>query len=133
MWFLFHLEIIPLIHNPPSTTVCFPALLCCNTLTSCQYLLFPFFLFPFILSFSSISMKTTLWSYFQIQCLILYHYYSQFILFYQFLLYSKVTLSYISTFIICYYVRSQVIGHHSLCYTAGPHCLSILNVTVCIY
>ena len=57
-------------------------------------------------------------------------------MFYQFMLYSKVTQSYIYTHfshIILYHVLSHVIGYSSLCYTAGPHCLSILNVIVCIY
>ena len=35
--------------------------------------------------------------------------------------------------IICYHVLLQVIGYSSLCYTAGPHYLAILNVTVCMY
>ena len=35
---------------------------------------------------------------------------------------------YIYFFLIFYYVLSQVTGYSSLCYTAGPHCLSILNV-----
>ena len=48
--------------------------------------------------------------------------YSWFMLFYQFLLYSKVTQLYIYTLspshIIFHHVPSQVIGHSSLCYTA---------------
>jgi len=35
--------------------------------------------------------------------------------------------------IIFHHVLSQEVGYSSLCYTAGPHCLSILNVIVCIY
>ena len=62
--------------------------------------------------------------------------YSWFRIFCPFLLYSKVTQSHIYTHslshIICHHVPSQVIGHSFLCYTAGPHCLSILNVTICI-
>ena len=59
----------------------------------------------------------------------------------QFLLYSKVTQSYIYSmyiyipFLILSSIMfyNQDIGHSSLCYTAGPHCPSILNVIVCIY
>ena len=47
----------------------------------------------------------------------------------QFLLYSKVTQSYIYIHSFCHtvfhYVLSQEIGYSSLCYTVGPHCLSI--------
>ena len=32
-----------------------------------------------------------------------------------------------------HFVLSQEIGSSSLCYTVGPHCLPILNVTVCIH
>ena len=32
-----------------------------------------------------------------------------------------------------YHVLSQEIGYSSLCCTVEPHCLSILNVIVCIY
>ena len=35
--------------------------------------------------------------------------------------------------IILHHVPSQVTGYSSLCYTAGSHCLSTLNATVCIY
>ena len=35
--------------------------------------------------------------------------------------------------IIFYHVLSQVIGYSSLCYSAVPHCLSILNVVDCIH
>ena len=52
----------------------------------------------------------------------------------QFLLYSKVTQSYIDihsfSHNIFYHVLAQVTGYRSLCCTAGPHCLSILNVKV---
>ena len=55
----------------------------------------------------------------------------------QFLLYGIVIQSYmyIHSFscIIFHCVLSQEIGYSSLCYTVGPHCLSILNVIVCIY
>ena len=54
----------------------------------------------------------------------------------QFLLYSKVTQSYIYTFffyVIFHHDLSQEIGYHSLCYTVGPSCFSILNVIVSIY
>ena len=34
---------------------------------------------------------------------------------------------------IFHHVLSKAIRYSSLCYTAGPHCLSILNVIVCIY
>ena len=51
--------------------------------------------------------------------------------FLQFLLYSKIVHVYTLSF--SYYLPSQASGHGSLCSTAGPHCLSILNVTVCIY
>ena len=43
----------------------------------------------------------------------------------QFLLYSKVTQSYIHTFFFSYHPFPSC--------TAGPHCLSILNIMVCIY
>lgn len=63
--------------------------------------------------------------------------YGWFTMFCQFLLYSKVTQSYvyIPSFphIIFHHVLSQVIGYSSLCCTEGPHCLSIPNVIVCIY
>ena len=49
----------------------------------------------------------------------------------QFLVYSKVTQSYI--YITFYHGLSQETGCNSLCYTVEPHFLSILNVTVCIY
>ena len=63
----------------------------------------------------------------------------------QFLLYSKVTQSlvyvyyiyiiYVYSFshLMFHHVLSLVIGYSSLCYTAGPHCLSVLNVIVCVY
>ena len=55
----------------------------------------------------------------------------------QFLVYSKVTQSYIYIHyflhIIFYHVLSQETGYSSLCCTVGPHCLSILNTIVCIY
>ena len=35
--------------------------------------------------------------------------------------------------IIFHLVLSHIIGYSSLCYRAGPHCLSILNGIVCIY
>jgi len=48
----------------------------------------------------------------------------------QFLLYSKVTQSYIHSFshAIFYHVLPPELGYGSLCYTVEPHCLSILNV-----
>ena len=56
---------------------------------------------------------------------------------YQFQLYSKVTQSYVHAHsfsqIICHHGLSQETGYHSLCGTAGPHCLPILNIPVCIY
>ena len=61
----------------------------------------------------------------------------------QFLLYSKMPQSYIYTYIYIYiysfshttfyHGQSQETGQSSLCCTAGPHCLSILNAIVCIY
>ena len=65
----------------------------------------------------------------------------------QFLLYNKVTPSYTCTHVhtrththtysfphvTFHCVLSQEIGHSSLCYIAWSHCLSILNVIVCIY
>ena len=51
----------------------------------------------------------------------------------QFLLYSKMTQSYIykhsfyHILFIFHHVLSQETGYRSLCCTAGPHCLSILN------
>ena len=57
-------------------------------------------------------------------------------MFCQLLLYSKETQSYIYTsfsHIIFHLVLSHIIGYSSLCYRAGPHCLSILNGIVCIY
>ena len=50
----------------------------------------------------------------------------------QFLLYSIVTQRYLSHTIF-HHVLSQETGYSSLCYTVGPHCLSILSVIVCIY
>ena len=77
--------------------------------------------------------------------------YSWFAMLYQFLLYSKVTQSYICVFCICVYIIykmdidihsfSHIIFHHvlsqeirysSLCCSVRPHCLSILNGIVCI-
>ena len=57
--------------------------------------------------------------------------------FYQFLLCSKMIQLYMhihsfSNIIFCH-VLSQMIGYTSLCCVAGPHCLPILNVIVCIY
>jgi len=37
------------------------------------------------------------------------------------------------SYIIFHHNLSQKIGYGSLCYRAGPHCLLILNVIVCIY
>ena len=54
----------------------------------------------------------------------------------QFLLYSRVTQSYINTHslnTIFHHGLSQEIGYSSLCYTEGPYCLCILNIIVCIY
>ena len=52
-------------------------------------------------------------------------------MFCQFLLYSKVTQSYICidsfSHIILHHVASQVTRHSSLCYTEGSHCLSTPN------
>ena len=63
--------------------------------------------------------------------------FSWFTMLYQFLLYSIVTQSYIHTHsfshIIFYHVLSQEIGYNFLCCTVWPHCLTILNVIVCIY
>ena len=77
---------------------------------------------------------------------LLYFYYSYFIVWYQFLLYSKMPQSFIHAyiyicihththilFLIFHHVLSQEIGYSSLCYTLGPCCLSILSVIVCIY
>ena len=54
-----------------------------------------------------------------------------------FLLNSKVTQLYICihsfSHNIFHHVPSQVTGYISLCYTAGPHCLSTPNAIVCIY
>ena len=64
--------------------------------------------------------------------LILIFYYSWFTMFCQILLYSKVTQLYIYAFFfhnIFYHVVLQAIEYSSLCNTAGPHCLSILNET----
>ena len=59
-----------------------------------------------------------------------------FTVFCQFLLYSKVTPLYIYMYsffhIILHYARSQVIIV-PCCYTAGSHCSSTPNATVCIY
>ena len=55
----------------------------------------------------------------------------------QFLLYSLViqTNIYLYSFshTIFHHILSQEIGYSSLCCTVEPHCLSILNVIVCIY
>ena len=57
----------------------------------------------------------------------------------QFLLYIRVTRSYICihtrspSFIIFHHTLFQKTGYSSLCCTVGPQCLSILNVIVCIY
>ena len=56
----------------------------------------------------------------------------------QFLLYSKLTKSYMYTlyslsFIIFHHALSQDIRSTSLGFTVGPHCLSILNGIVCIH
>ena len=53
-------------------------------------------------------------------------------MFHQFLLYSKVTQLYIHSFsnIILHHVLLQVIEYSSLCYAAGPHCLSTPNAIV---
>ena len=63
--------------------------------------------------------------------------YSWFTMLCQFLLYNKVSHPYIYihslSYIIFHLGFSQETGYSSLCYTAGPHCLSILNVIVCIY
>ena len=63
--------------------------------------------------------------------------YSWFIIFCQFLLYSKVTQSYIyihSFFhTIFHHVLTQEIGHSSLCCTVGPYCFSVLKVIAHIY
>ena len=51
------------------------------------------------------------------------------------IIYLSIYLSiYIYSFshIIIHHVLLQVIGHGFLCQTAGPYCLPILNVTVCI-
>ena len=52
---------------------------------------------------------------------------------FQFLLYSKVTQPYICVHSFLNIIFHQDIGYSSLCYTAGLHGLSILNVIVCIY
>ena len=63
--------------------------------------------------------------------------YSWFTMLCRFLLCNIVTHSYLD---MCYFSHmifhhgaSQEIGHSSPCRTAGPQCLSILNVIVCIY
>ena len=43
------------------------------------------------------------------------------------------THTYSFSHIVFYHILSQVIGCSSLCYTAGTHCLSILNIIVCFY
>ena len=56
---------------------------------------------------------------------------------YHFLLYSKVTQLYIYiqslSYIIFHHGLSRETGYGPLCYTAGPHCLSILDIIVYIY
>ena len=63
--------------------------------------------------------------------------YSWFTVLCQFLLYSILTQSYICTHYfsnsIFHCVLSQEIGYSSLSCILRPHCLSILNVVVCIY
>ena len=68
-----------------------------------------------------------------------FFHYSKFTVFSQFLLYSKVTQSYIdslfltfSHFVLCR-VLLQVTRYSSLCYTAGSLCLPTPNAIVCIY
>ena len=66
----------------------------------------------------------------------LFHVYSWFTVLCQFLLYSIVTQPYIYTYF--FLILSSIMvysetGYSSLCYTEGPHCLSILNEIVCIY
>ena len=52
----------------------------------------------------------------------------------QFLLYSKVTFSYIHIHSLSYTIfhdgLSQEIGYSSLCYMVGPHCLTILDLWI---
>ena len=92
------------------------------------------FLFPFLLFyFPPVHFSREEFMYLFIK----FSYYSQFTMFYQFLLSSKVAQFYTYICIYaCVYtysfshnifhpVPSQVIGFSSLCYTAGPHCLSI--------
>ena len=58
-------------------------------------------------------------------------FYSWFKIVCPFLLYSKVTQLYISTFFfssVFYHVLSQVLGYGCLCSTSEPHCPSILNI-----
>ena len=54
---------------------------------------------------------------------------------YSVLLISAVQQSnmYIYIYFFSHYPPLQVIGYSSLCYTAGPHCLSTANAVVCIY
>ena len=63
--------------------------------------------------------------------------YSWLMMFYQFLLYNKVTHIYIFihsfSHIILHHVPSQVIAHSSLYHTAESHCLSTPNAIICIY
>ena len=63
--------------------------------------------------------------------------YSWLIVLCQFLLHSKVTQLHIYTYsffyIIFYHSLFQEIAYSSLCYTVRSHCLSILNVILCIY
>ena len=55
----------------------------------------------------------------------------------QFLMYSKVTRSYLYihslSHIIFHHFLSQETSCSSLCCMVGPHCFSILNEIVCIY
>lgn len=54
----------------------------------------------------------------------------------QFLLHIKVTQSHVYIHFYTYFFShglSQDIGYSSLCFAIGPHCLSTLNIIVCIY
>ena len=66
-----------------------------------------------------------------------FFHYSWVTVFCQFLLYSKVTQSYIYRYslshLILHHGPSQVTIYSSLSYTAGSHCLSISNAIICIY
>ena len=48
-------------------------------------------------------------------------------------IYMYIKGRYSLSYIVIHHSLSQETGYSSLCYTAEPHCLSILNVTVCIY